>query len=319
MTREISEILDRCSESEKKANAVFRTFHTIKGVAGVLELKQIGALAHAAETLLDLARNRKMQLVGPRLDVVLQARDLKRQMVLAVKSASKSTQAPVREEGLEPLLDHLNAAARENGKFAIPKEKIAAPKGAAAPESSQGTASIPAAPEQPGSAQQATNARQPTPSPKAPTAQQSSVPPSPSSPAGGDGVVKVATGRLDVLINTVGELVIAQAMVAQGIGSVASDLRSKRWPGSPQGHRIFPGRIQLILIDSNLPNMDGITFVGGIRMTDKKTPLIMVITETEKARVPQAVKPGVNYDALLPFTPDALLEKVKQTLVAKAA
>ena len=80
-----------------------------------------------------------------------------------------------------------------------------------------------------------------------------------------------------------------------------------------------PGGFQLILIDWNMPNMDGITLVGRVRMTDKKTPLIMVTTEAEKSRVLEAIKAGVNNYALKPFTPDALLEKVKQTLVAKAA
>ncbi|HUB24271.1 MAG TPA: Hpt domain-containing protein, partial [Tepidisphaeraceae bacterium] len=42
-------------------NAVFRGFHTIKGAAGFLELKQIGALAHATETLLDQVRKGKVQ------------------------------------------------------------------------------------------------------------------------------------------------------------------------------------------------------------------------------------------------------------------
>ena len=53
-----------------EVDAVFRAFHTIKGVAGFLEFKQIGALAHAAETLLDLARKGKTQLTGGRFGVV---------------------------------------------------------------------------------------------------------------------------------------------------------------------------------------------------------------------------------------------------------
>ena len=36
-------------------NTVFLAFHTIKGMAGFLNLAQIGALAHAAENLLDCA------------------------------------------------------------------------------------------------------------------------------------------------------------------------------------------------------------------------------------------------------------------------
>lgn len=78
------------------------------------------------------------------------------------------------------------------------------------------------------------------------------------------------------------------------------------------------GGFQLILIDWNMPNMDGITLVGKIRETDKKTPLIMVTTEAEKSRIMEAIKAGVNNYTLKPFTPDSLMEKVKQTL-AKAA
>lgn len=70
----------------------------------------------------------------------------------------------------------------------------------------------------------------------------------------------------------------------------------------------------LVLIDWNMPNMDGITLVAKIREKDKKTPLMMVTTEAEKGRIIEALKLGVNNYALKPFTPEALLEKVKQTL-----
>jgi two-component system chemotaxis response regulator CheY len=79
-----------------------------------------------------------------------------------------------------------------------------------------------------------------------------------------------------------------------------------------------PGGFGLIVIDWNMPNMDVITLVGRIRANDKKTPLIMVTTEAEKGRVMEAIKAGVNNYALKPFTPDALIEKIKQTL-GKAA
>ena len=45
------------------------------------------------------------------------------------------------------------------------------------------------------------------------------------------------------------------------------------------------GPFDLIMIDWNMPNMDGITLVHKIRETDKKTPLIMATTEAEKSRV----------------------------------
>jgi two-component system chemotaxis response regulator CheY len=75
-----------------------------------------------------------------------------------------------------------------------------------------------------------------------------------------------------------------------------------------------PAGFNLIVIDWNMPNMDGITLVRKIRERDKTTPLIMATTEAEKTRVLDALKAGVNNYIIKPFTPEALLEKVRQTL-----
>jgi two-component system chemotaxis response regulator CheY len=74
------------------------------------------------------------------------------------------------------------------------------------------------------------------------------------------------------------------------------------------------GGFHLMLIDWNMPNMDGITLVRKIRETDKATPLIMVTTEAEKARVLEAIKAGVNNYVIKPFTPESLMEKINATL-----
>ncbi|MGE5607774.1 MAG: response regulator [Bacillota bacterium] len=75
-----------------------------------------------------------------------------------------------------------------------------------------------------------------------------------------------------------------------------------------------PTGFDLVLVDWNMPNMDGHTLVQKIREKDKKTPLIMVTTEAEKTRVIDAIKAGVNNYVVKPFTPEALLERVNQTL-----
>lgn len=81
-----------------------------------------------------------------------------------------------------------------------------------------------------------------------------------------------------------------------------------------------PGGFSLVLVDWNMPNMDGHTLVTRIRQTDKRTPLIMCTTEAEKSRVIEALKAGVNNYVMKPFTPEVLIGKVKQTLdKAKAA
>lgn len=75
----------------------------------------------------------------------------------------------------------------------------------------------------------------------------------------------------------------------------------------------------LLLVDWNMPNMDGITFVKHFRGTNKTTPIIMVTTESEKSRVIEAIKAGVNNYVVKPFTPDALSQRITETLSKKAA
>jgi len=71
---------------------------------------------------------------------------------------------------------------------------------------------------------------------------------------------------------------------------------------------------ELCLVDWNMPNMDGLTFVKTFRESDKTTPLIMVTTEAEKTRVIEAIKAGVNNYVVKPFTPDLLSERISETL-----
>jgi len=76
---------------------------------------------------------------------------------------------------------------------------------------------------------------------------------------------------------------------------------------------------ELILVDWNMPNMDGLSFVKAYRLLNKLTPMIMVTTESEKARVIEAIKAGVNNYVIKPFTPDLLAQRIGETLSKKAA
>ena len=78
-------------------------------------------------------------------------------------------------------------------------------------------------------------------------------------------------------------------------------------------------RPDLVLIDWNMPNMDGITLVRKIRETDKTLPLIMCTTEAEKSRVIEAIKAGVNNYLVKPFTAESLKEKVEATMAKVGA
>lgn len=70
----------------------------------------------------------------------------------------------------------------------------------------------------------------------------------------------------------------------------------------------------LMLIDWNMPNMNGLTLVQKIRETNKTIPLIMCTTEAEKSRVLEALKAGVNNYIVKPFTAESLSEKINQTM-----
>jgi two-component system chemotaxis response regulator CheY len=72
----------------------------------------------------------------------------------------------------------------------------------------------------------------------------------------------------------------------------------------------------LILLDWNMPKMTGIEALRSLRQSGKKTPVIMVTTETEKSRVIEAIKTGANDYLIKPFSPDQLAAKVKTVLGA---
>ena len=203
--------LDAHPDDTDAINAVFRGFHTIKGVAGFLNLQQIGALAHAAENLLDLARKGQLEITGTTLDLVLESSDVMKRMLAALDHAVKNHAAIPQESGLDQLVARLHAAARGQSMPA-PVTPATPASAAAAP-----TAIAASAPALPAVAR-----------PEASAAGATDTPARTHTDAG-DATVKVATDRLDKLINAVGELVIAHAMAGQDITRIAaSDQRFLR-------------------------------------------------------------------------------------------
>lgn len=70
----------------------------------------------------------------------------------------------------------------------------------------------------------------------------------------------------------------------------------------------------IIMMDWNMPNMDGLEAVLAIREDGITTPIIMVTTENDKSRVLDAVRAGVSGFITKPFTPATIISKIKNTV-----
>jgi two-component system chemotaxis sensor kinase CheA len=103
--------LEQNAGSSETLNAIFRGFHTIKGLAGFLEFTAIQALTHEVETLLDLARKGQLAVSGGVVDVVLESTDIVRQE-LAIVEQRLAGQTPVASRVDDALLKRIRAAAR---------------------------------------------------------------------------------------------------------------------------------------------------------------------------------------------------------------
>ena len=73
--------LETNPENQAAINAIFRSFHTIKGAAGFLDLKPIMVLAHESETLLDLGRKGTIAIVGKVADAVFDSIDIMQKLL----------------------------------------------------------------------------------------------------------------------------------------------------------------------------------------------------------------------------------------------
>ncbi|HEY3216103.1 MAG TPA: response regulator [Candidatus Eisenbacteria bacterium] len=75
-------------------------------------------------------------------------------------------------------------------------------------------------------------------------------------------------------------------------------------------HRLGP--VGLVLLDWNMPEMDGFEFLRRVREDEhfQDVPVVMVTTESELAQVSRALEAGANEYLMKPFTREALLEKL---------
>lgn len=72
------------------------------------------------------------------------------------------------------------------------------------------------------------------------------------------------------------------------------------------------GAVDLMLVDWNMPNMNGLEFVKEVRKNDAHAAakIMMVTTESEMENVIQALEAGADEYVMKPFTKEAISEKL---------
>jgi two-component system chemotaxis response regulator CheY len=75
--------------------------------------------------------------------------------------------------------------------------------------------------------------------------------------------------------------------------------------------------IALVLTDINMPNMDGLRFLGEVRGDDrwKELPVVVITTEGSEQKVMEAVKLGASAYLRKPFTTEQIKEKLEKFVV----
>jgi len=197
--------LENDPEDSEIINNIFRPFHTIKGVAGFLNLVKIQKMAHCTENLLDDVRNEIRPMDSQVIDVVLNVGDFLRAMVENIKL--------VLDEGPDNYKDF------DISEFVawvqwVQSGTAVAPESAPAPEPQESvdtsteekTAEAGKEPAKPKKSEPLKVKK------TAPVKAEvkKAAPPKKSKPGAS---IKVDVEKLDGLVNAVGELVIMQAMV----------------------------------------------------------------------------------------------------------
>jgi two-component system chemotaxis sensor kinase CheA len=182
-------VLEKQPDDAEMLNTVFRAFHTFKGGAGFLNLVPINRLAHILESLLDLARQGKFTINSPVIELILRGRDV-----------------------LKQFLDEIEAQVNVNKPAApilIPTEGLKAEVSRMIDLVSSGKM-----PEARTPAEVLPAAAAPSPETAAPAA--------PSANGNSNAMIRVDTSKLDGLLDLVGEMVIAQSLVAPNLARLAN-------------------------------------------------------------------------------------------------
>jgi len=86
--------------------------------------------------------------------------------------------------------------------------------------------------------------------------------------------------------------------------------------GEDAFNKVSSNKYDIVLLDWNMPIMDGITCLRKIKSTPetKDVPVIMVTSESEKSRIVEAIQSGAANYVVKPFKPETLAEKIQTAL-----
>jgi two-component system chemotaxis sensor kinase CheA len=215
-------VLDEQPGDPEALNSIFRSFHTIKGVSGFLHLTPMHTLTHEVESLLDLARNRKLRLNSAIITEVLKSRDAVQAMVQQITAALENGTLPSQVIPVSHLMRAVKRLAVPDVEKPASSDVPTAPEGSAASaladtdEEADSDTHAPTAPVlhfndvQPALAAvvepQATAQNLPEAKALGQAAQ---------AKTGSSSTVRVNTDKLDSLMDVVGELVIVQSQLSE--------------------------------------------------------------------------------------------------------
>lgn len=199
--------LESNPDDDEAVNTVFRAFHTVKGTSGFLGLGLASELAHLAESLLSRIRNKEIRLIGGYADLALRSLDMLKKAVTSVEGAlhGATLEAPEGYEELKYVLtDPESAGISEEFSEELSRTED---DGIFQPELNLEEPEVKQIVLMEDSDLLVSDVKEIKTTPKKQTMSRKETE--------FESSIRVNTTRLDRLIDMVGELVIAQSMVAQ--------------------------------------------------------------------------------------------------------
>lgn len=120
---------------------------------------------------------------------------------------------------------------------------------------------------------------------------------------------------MEITAMVVDDSAIMRKMVMRSLteSGVASFTYIEGVDGQDALEKFDPNAVEMIFVDWNMPNMNGLEFVKKVReITDHHIPVIMVTTESTMGKVEEAMEDGgVDTFICKPFTTDVLKAKLR--------